>query len=376
MKIAILHDAIFTRAGGERVLLNIHKLFPNATIYTTMYDPDRTYPEFKKAKIKTTWLNKFAYNEKLFKTLFFPFGILAARSINLKGYDVVFATTTHCAKYVRIDKNTLVINYCFTPFRLAWNPNSYKLYKNSVGIKRVILNFVIYLLKKIDFKYSQRADHYIAMTNETAERIKHCYKFDKKIDIIKPSIDTVKFNLSKEKSDYYLVVSRLEEYKKVDLVINTFNILGKKLKIVGNGVEKSNLKKIANSNIEFMDNIDDKELYTLYAKAKALIFPQHEDYGLTPIEAYASGTPVIAYNHGGVLDTGIPYSNNEDKCTMILFESQTKESLIKAINNFENIRFNTKFIINHSENFDDKIFRKKINQYIRNKYKIFKQTIV
>lgn len=373
MKIAILHDAIFTRAGGERVLLNIHKLYPDATIYTTMYDPDKTYPEFKKAKIRTTWLNRFAHNEKLFKIFFFPFGILAARSISLKGYDVVFSTTTHCAKYVKIDKKTLVINYCFTPFRLAWNPNSYRLYKNSVGLKKMILSFIIWLLKKIDFKYSKRANHYIAMTNETAQRIRNCYKFERNIDIIKPSIDTTKFNLSKKKEDYYLVVSRLEEYKKVDLVINTFNKLGKKLKIVGNGVEKNNLKKIANSNIEFMENIDDKKLYTLYAESKALIFPQHEDYGLTPIEAYASGTPVIAYNRGGVLDTGIPYSNNEDKCTMILFENQNEESLLKAINRFEELRFNSKFILNHSKNFDDKIFRKKVHKYIKNKYEIFQQ---
>tara|TARA_B100001287_G_scaffold275918_1_gene285023 strand:- start:2205 stop:3335 length:1131 start_codon:yes stop_codon:yes gene_type:complete len=374
MKIAILHDAIFTRAGGERVLLNIHKLFPDATIYTTMYDPDKTYPEFKKAKIKTTWLNRFAHNEKLFKIFFFPFGILAARSINLKGYDVVFCTTTHCAKYVKIDKKTLVINYCFTPFRLAWNPNSYRLYKNSVGLKRLILSLIIWLLKKIDFKYSKRANHYIAMTNETAQRIKDCYKFERNIDIIKPSIDTTKFSLSKKKGDFYLVVSRLEEYKKVDLVIKTFNMLGKKLKIVGNGVEKNNLKKIANSNIEFMENIDDKKLYTLYAESKALIFPQHEDYGLTPIEAYASGTPVIAYNRGGVLDTGIPFSDNEDECTMILFENQTEESLLKAINKFEELRFNSKFIINHSKNFDDKIFRKIVDEYIKNKYKLFQQS--
>lgn len=373
MKVALIHDAIFTKAGGERVLLNIHKSFPEATIYTSIYDSKKSYKKFLDAKIKTTWLNRIAKNEKTYKLLFFPLGIIAARSINLKGYDVVFATTTHAAKYIKVEKKTLVINYCFTPFRLAWNPNSYKIYSESKGIIKFILDMIIYLLKKIDFHFAQRANHYIAMNDETRKRIKNCYKFSKEIEIIKPSIDTSKFYVSHNKQDYYLIVSRLEKYKKVDLAINTFNKLGKKLKIVGNGVEKNNLKKIAQKNIEFLSNISDEDLRELYANAKGFIFPQHEDYGLTPLEAYASGTPVIAFNGGGVKGTGIPYEDNESNFTMLLFNKQNINSLTNAILKFEKLNYNASFIRNHALKFDDKIFIKKIKKYVSNKYDLHKK---
>mgnify|MGYP001453097646 CR=1 FL=1 len=370
MKIAIVHDAIFTKAGGERVLLNVHQSFPDATIFTSIFDSKNTYPEFSQANIKTTWLDYIASNEKVYKLLFFPLGILASRSINLSGYDVVFATTTHSAKYIKVDKDCLVINYCFTPFRLAWNPESYNLYKNSQGVKRKFLDFIILILKKIDFKYAQRANHYIAMTEETSKRIKDCYSFNYKIDIINPSIDTSKYYISNQKKEYYLVVSRLEEYKKVDLAINTFNKLGFNLKIVGGGMESSYLKNMAKSNIEFLEKINDNELADLYSNCKALIFPQHEDYGLTPIEANASGRPVIALNKGGVLETGIPYSGDDQSFTMVLFREQTVDSLINAINLFEKLDCNPEFIRSHSLNFDDKVFINRIREYVYKKLEL------
>ena len=369
-KVAIVFDGLFTRGGGERVLLTASRAFPNSTIYTTIYNAEDTFPEFKKSKIKTTWLNKFFNSEKKFKYTFLPLGILASRSINLKDYDVILAITTNCAKYVKTNKNALVINYCFTPFRLAWNPSSYTLYSQSKLFKRFILNFVIFVLKKIDYHYSKRANQYIAMTKETSQRIQDSYNFQKEIVIIRPTIDTTKFKISNGTKNYYLLVARLEKYKKVDLVIRAFNKLNLKLIIVGTGVEKRNLHKIANKNIKFLEGINDVELANLYSNAKAFIFPQHEDYGLTPLEANASGTPVIAYNKGGILETSIPYNGkNSQRFTSILFENQTTDSLIGAIKTFESIKYSPEFIRKHSLQFDDSVFIKNIRRYVVDNYK-------
>lgn len=375
MRIALAHDAIFCRAGGERVLLNFHKAFPDAPIYTSIYDSQNTYPEFSDCDIKTTWLQHIAPNEKWYKRTFFPLGLWAMQSHKLSEYDIILATTTHCAKYIKIKPSTLVINYCFTPFRLAWNPTSYNLYDKSKGLKRLLLDYIIKNLRKIDYHYSQRADKYIAMTNETAARLKEAYKLKDKITILNPSIDTSKYYVSKKIENYYLIVSRLEKYKKVDLVILAFNQLGYRLKIIGRGIEKENLKNIAKSNIEFIEGIDDKELADLYSKCKAFIFPQHEDYGLTPLEANASGRPVIAFGHGGVETTMLPYNSikPENPYTAIFFPEQTINSLIGAISTFENLNIDSSFIRGHVEKYDDINFIHEIKEFVSKQYNIHKQ---
>jgi glycosyltransferase involved in cell wall biosynthesis len=369
MKIALVHDAIYCRAGGERVLLNFNRAFPKAPIFTAIYDPRNTFTKFHNCNIRTSWLQKIAPNEKKYKQRFFPLGILAMRSLDLTDYNVILMTTTHAAKYVKVFPKALVIAYCFTPFRLAWNPDSYSLYLNARGLKKVILNCVIQILKQIDFHYSQRPNQYIAMTEETSQRIKNCYHFSKEIPIFSPSIDANQYFLSQEIQDYYLIVSRLEKYKRVDLAVKAFNILGKPLKIVGRGTEKAKLIKMAKKNIKFIEGIDDNKLANLYSQCKALIFPQHEDYGLTPLEANASGRPVIAYGKGGVLETMIPYTCNSLKATALLFNEQTVDSLIQAIQKFETLQFDPIFIRKHSEKFDNDIFVSNIKSYVLMSYK-------
>ena len=149
MKISLVHDGIFCRAGGERVLLNFHKAFPDAPIYTSIYDPENSFSEFKNCNIKTTWFQKIANNEAKFKKFFFPLGMYAMQSHNLNDYDVILCTTTHCAKYIRTNSKALVINYCFTPFRLAWNPNSYTLYSNSNFFKKILLDIIVKMMSQL-----------------------------------------------------------------------------------------------------------------------------------------------------------------------------------------------------------------------------------
>ena len=242
---------------------------------------------------------------------------------------------------------------------------------------KYLFDKVITQLKKIDFKYAQRANNYIAMTAETAERIRNNYQIKDKIEIINPSIDTSRYYIAENTEDYYLIVSRLEKYKKVDLAINAFNKLGKPLKIVGRGMESERLKKEANNNIEFLGGVSEEKLIELYSKCKALICPQHEDYGLTPLEANACGRPVIAYGKGGIETTMVPYnqSKQDNAFTAVFFPEQNIDSLINAIKTCETLNIDTNYIRKNAVKFDDSIFIRKIKQFVESEYLIHKNKI-
>ncbi|MDT3401760.1 glycosyltransferase [Mucilaginibacter terrae] len=367
MKVAIIHDELMRKGGAEQVVLTMLKAFPNADIYTLAYDPEGTYPEYRNYKINTSKFQFFAKNVKVMHALFFPFGIIAMQSMKIKDYDVVLISNTHCAKYVQIDPKSLVIMYTHTPFRLAWNPTSYTQYLNSKGAYRWVFNRVINALRKIDSKSAQRGDYFIANTVQTAQRIRDSYKATN-VSIINPDVKVRNFHVNDKIGDYYLVVSRLEFYKKVDLAIQAFNKLNYKLIIVGNGTKIDELKDMANDNITFKSGVDNTELAELYANCKALIFPQHEDYGITPLEANASGRPVIAYGKGGVLETMIPYDGKSSDCTAVFFDEQSVESLIEAVKISEIINFNPAFIRENALRFDEKVFIEKLVHFVDEKY--------
>lgn len=367
MRIAIVHDELMRRGGAEQVVMTMLKAFPDADVFTLAYNPEGTYPEYKNYKVKTSKLQFLSKSVTWMQRMFFPFGILAMKSLKVHGYDVVLISNTHSGKYVNIDPKALVFIYTYTPFRLAWNPTSYSQYNQSTGATRIIFDRVISILKKIDRKAAQRGNYFMGMTQETAQRIKDAYGVED-IKIIPPDVKTRNFYVSEKPKDYYLLVSRLEYYKKADLAIEAFNALGLKLIVVGNGTKAEELKKLASNNIEFRKGLSSEELAELYANCKALIFPQHEDYGITPLEANASGRPVIAFGTGGVLETMIPYAGNASTSTAIFFAEQTKEKLIEAIKVFETLEFDSKFIREHAEKFDEKVFMCELKKFIIEKY--------
>lgn len=360
MKIAIVYDALCCRSGGERVLLDVSAAFPNAPIYTLMYDRRSVYPEIRDKEIRTTWFNLFARNEKWYKLLFYPLGILAMESLDLTGYDIVIMVTTHCSKYVKVAPNAIVVCYCFTPFRLAWRPSSYRFYKNSSSLMRLVFDWLIKRLRKIDYHHSTRVNQFLAMTNECAERIRESYKISKDIPVIQPAIDCRKYSVRESEKYYYLVVSRLEAYKRVDLAIEACNKLGRRLIVVGRGSQKQELERLAQSNIEFREGLSDSEVADLYTNCKALIFPQHEDYGLTALEANASGRPVIAFDAGGIRETMVFRGDDCLKFTAVLFKEQTVENLVASIKKFEAQKFDSKMIRLNAERFDRSVFQEKI----------------
>ena len=365
MKVALVHDGLFCRGGGEKVLLLFQEAFPEAEIFTSIYDPNGTYDELKDSIIHTTWFNRIAKNEEEYKRRFFPLAIIAMRQLDLSDYDVVLMATTHCSKYVKFSKDASVFAYTFTPFRLAWNPESYSLYSDSKGLIKLALRMVVGLLKRIDRYYSKQIPNFIAMTEETKTRLEKAYHPKQAIPIVNPPINVSDYYVSEGSGDYYLVVSRLEKYKMVDLVVKAFNGNDRKLIVVGSGVEKERLMEMASDNVEFRQGVPYDELAQLYSDARGLIFPQHEDYGLTPLEAAASGCPVIGYGRGGILDTMVPFNgSNERESTALLFQDQTKSSLLEALDRFENLNFNKSFIRRHAEKFHKDKFIKQIQTLV------------
>ena len=366
MKIAVIHDELMRRGGAEQVVLTIMKAFPQADLFTLCYKPNLTYPDFKSFNIRTSYFQLISFNEKIVKWLFFPLGLISMKNLKVRGYDIVIVSTTYGAKFADIDNKSKVIIYNYTPFRLLWSPYSYKEYVNSSGIKKYIFDKVIKYLRKIDFNAAQRADVFVSMTDETSLRIQESYKISaSKIVKIPPAVKTQNFKFSESFGDYYLLVSRLEYYKKVDLAIEAFNQLGYKLIVVGHGSKESFLKQISKSNIEFRSSLSNDELSELYCNCKAFIFPQHEDYGLTPLEANASGKPVIAYNAGGVLETMIPKSDiNKSSWSAILFDNQSVDSLVDAILDFENSRYDPYSIRSNAERFNEASFIDKITTLV------------
>lgn len=368
MKIAIVHDELVRKGGAEQVTRCFHMAFPEAPIFTLAYNPDTTYTYFKNCQIRTSWFQNIAHDEKRLKQLFFPLGIIAMQQLDVTAYDVVLMSSTYCAKYVKISPNAIVINYCHQPFRLAWYPDSYKEFIISKGIKKWLLQRVVSILQKVDYNAAKRTDYFIANTKETALKIRKIYNYKNDIPVIKPPVNCANFHVSSEVKDYYLVVARLEYYKKVDLVIDAFNELGYPLIIIGKGSKEQELKKYSKNNISFRNNLSTEELRNLYTDCKAFIFPQLEDYGITPLEANASGRPVIAYGEGGVKETMIPYTGDFSKATAIFFPEQTKESLITAIKLFERLpAFNSNFIREHAETFDESAFIEVIKKFVSDK---------
>nr|WP_294941666.1 glycosyltransferase [uncultured Mucilaginibacter sp.] len=369
MKIAIVHDNLVCKGGAEQVALSFHNAFPEAPLYTLSYDSQNTYPEFKDCDVKTSWFGKIIRSEKNCKRFYFPLGILAMQQLDVSGYDIVLQSTTHCAKYIKTSPNTLIITYCHNPFRLVWSTESYEKVFNAGFVKKFIYTKVLNFLKGVDKGFAEKTNWFITNSKEVLPRITAAYQPKNEVAIINPSVKCDNFYLSGKVGEYYLVVSRFEPYKKVDMVVDTFIAMpDRKLVVVGKGTMEAEIKKKSGPNITYLSGLNSEELAGVYANCKAFIFPQLEDYGITPLEANASGRPVIAYGKGGVLETMIPYEGDSLRSTAVFFEEQTQESLTAAVKKFETLEFDDEFIRSHAESFDEGAFVSKIRQFVLRKY--------
>ncbi len=345
MRVAIVHDDLVQWGGAERVLYGLTKIFPDAPIFTSVFDLKNSLlkEKFKSKKIITSFMQKIPLHELVYKQLL-PLYPIAFEQFNFSEFDLVISHTTRFAKSVVTKPKTKHISYCHTPPRFLWHFSGSN---ESVFLKPYFSKLRIY-----DQISAKRVDFFLAGSKNAKSRIKKVYK--KNSEVLYPFVDEFFFqsDLSFE-GEYYLIVSRLNDYKKVNIAIEAFNELDLNLKIVGSGPEKLNLIKKADKNIEILGNVTDDLLLDLIAGCKALIIPGEEDFGLVSLEAQAMGKPVIAFRCPGLEETVI-----EEK-TGIFFNEQSSEDLKQTIKRAEKSRFKVNDFIANANNFNFENFKKK-----------------
>ncbi|MCC7197476.1 glycosyltransferase [Candidatus Peregrinibacteria bacterium] len=367
LNIAIVCDWLTSPGGAEKVIMALHEIFPQAPLYTSMYNPD-TVKGFDNATIHTSYLQGIPLAKKHHQW-FLPFFPHIFEKFDFSNYDIVISSSHSCAKGIITKPQTLHICYCHSPMRYAWD-GSHKYVKdysmNNI-IKRLGTSY-IHQLRMWDRLSADRVDYFIANSHLVQQRIQKYYR--RPSTVIHPFVDTEKFSLSdKKRENFFLAAGRLTPYKRFDLIIEACNKLKVNLKIVGQGVAMKELKRIAGETIEFLGYVDDKTLENLFQEAQALIFPQIEDFGITPLEAMASGCPVIAYRNGGSIETVIEEKNG------LFFEEQTVNSLMNAIEKFKEMTFDSHEIRRQSLEFDKANFKKKILGFVEEKWINWKKTM-
>jgi len=310
MKVALVHDFLFKLGGAERVLKVFSEMFPDAPIFTLIYDEEKMSDVFPKERVITSSFQKypkFLRNKHRFFTKKFPRLI---EEFDFSDYDLVISSSNSYSKGIITSTDTKHLCYCHSPMRYAWDwTHEYRDENKIRGFKKLIYTPLINYLRNWDQISASRVDKFLANSRNVQKRIEKYYGFDS--TIVYPPVDTDRFKMTKENLDYYLIVSTLTPYKKVDLAVEFFNKIGKKLIIIGSGPSLDYLKSIAGENIEFLGFKSDEVVKEYMENCRALIFPGEDDFGITPLEAMACGKPVLAYAKGGLLETLIPGKTGE-----------------------------------------------------------------
>lgn len=356
MKVALVYDRVNKWGGAERVLLALHEIFPDAPLFTAVYSPEKAKWAKVFPEVITTFLQKIPFVQDKHEMLG-TFTPIAFETLDFSNFDLVISVTSEAAKGIITKPSTLHVCYCLTPTRYLWS--GYDVYFRNKLLRFIAQPAILYL-RTWDKVAAFRPDKMIAISTAVKRRIKKYYNRDSKV--IFPPVEIEKFKPEKnkdlEKEDFFLVVARLVPYKRTDLVIEAFNKLGLRLVIVGSGSEKKHLERMAKDNIFFTGELTDKELAMYYQKARGLIFPQEEDFGIVALEAQSAGTPVVAYKKGGALDTVI-----EGK-TGVFFNKQEVSSLISAIRKLEKMKLDKRKIIENAERFSKERFKREIKEAI------------
>lgn len=354
MKVALVHDYLNQMGGAERVLLALHELYPDAPIYTSFYDPQRVDPSFRWMEIRTSWMQRLPLVIRYHQP-FLPLYPLAFERLDLRDYDLILSSSSAFAKGIHVRADAVHICYCHTPMRWAWSQD----YLNSERLgplAHLLLPGILRRLRRWDWNTAQRVDSFIANSPEVAQRISDCYH--REATIIPPPVDTSRYHISAVQEPFFLIVSRLVPYKRLDIAIEACNTLRLPLKIIGTGRDRRHLERLAGPTVELLGWLPDEQVRLALARCQAFISTGEEDFGLAMLEAQASGRPVIAYGAGGARSSIIA------GITGLFFYQQTAEALMEALRSFQANRFDPQRIRRHAETFDAARFRQRVMQHI------------
>jgi len=373
LKIAIVCDWLTVFAGGERVIYEMHQLFPRAPIYTTLYNKKKC-PEFAQADVRQSWL-RFIPGAKWAHRLFLPFMPLVFERLDLSEYDLVLSSSHSAAKGILTQPGTLHVTYCHSPMRYVWDhSHSYQNQFRSFLPLQILYKPLLHRIRLWDRLAAERVDRYLTNSKYVAARIQKYYH--RESELIAPPVDLSFFvpdaeaqRMRTTKKMAYLAVGRLIPYKRFDLAVKACKKLKRPLHIVGEGPELGRLKKLAGKDVVFLGKISDEDLRKEYQKAKALVFPQLEDFGIVPLEAMACGTPVIAYGKGGALETV------KENISGLFFDEQTEDSLVKAIQKFEKKKWDEEKISDSVSEFSSARFRSALRHFLENAWKEHREVL-
>jgi len=355
VRVAIVHDWLNQYGGAERVLEVLKSMFPDAPIFTSIYWPAAMPDLYGRWDIRTSFLDRWPL-VKRHHLWFLPFYPLVFEQFDLVGFDLVISNKSAFCHGVITPPATTHLCYCLTPTRFLWNTREYLEAEGGTALVRPVLPFLLNYLRLWDRAAADRVDHFAGISRAVRERIEKYYRRDARV--IHPPVDTHQFVEDAQPENYFLVISRLIPYKRIDVAIQAFNQLGLPLVIIGDGRDRARLEKMARPNIHFKGWLADGEVREILARCQALIFPGLEDFGLAPIEAQAAGRPVIAFAGGGALDTV------SEGVTGHLFSPQTPEALAEVVARFNSNHFDPYTIRQNAARFDVDRFKQKFSDFI------------
>lgn len=358
VKVALVHDWLNGMRGGEKVFEILCELYPHADVFTLFYEPDKVSPLIRSMKVHEARLSRtFPWIRKRYRYLL-PLMPEMAEDLPIKGYDLIISTSHCVAKGVQPQPaDTPHICYCFTPMRYVWDKYDDYFGRGKKTLASKLMPYFRKSLQKWDVESAARVSHFLTSSNYVRSRIREHY--EREAQVIPAPVDYERFSqIERSPEDFYLVVSALEPYKRVDVALSAFKQSGLPLKIAGTGSLAEELKAAAGDRTELLGWVSDRELASLYSRARAVIFPSDEDFGIVPLEAAAAGCPVIAFGQGGALET------ISDGKTGIFFDAQTAQSLIEAVKRFETMTFDSEVLREHAKGFDRNVFKHRVREAI------------
>lgn len=342
MRVAIVHDYLNQTGGAERVVESFHRLWPDAPIFTTLADHDAMPASLRHADIRVSWMQRLPAWRQHFRA-YLPLYPFAVAGLDLRGYDLVISSSSAWAKAVQTPPGTVHLCYCHTPMRWAWDYDHYVAREGFGVLTRLALPPVIAALRAWDVRTAQRPTHLVVNSRVVQERVQRCW--GRTSEVLHPPVETGRFSVGAGAGRSHLVVARLAHYKRIDLAVAAFTQLGLPLEIIGDGPARASLEAMAGPTVTFRGRVDDAGVAAAMRECRGLIFPGEEDFGITPLEANASGRPVIAYGAGGALETV------REGVTGVLFTEQSAASLADAVRRSESIAWDAAAIRQHAESY-------------------------